>query len=1066
MLRRPVIVALVLFAVGAALPLRAQRENSVWCFGTGAGIVFVRDGQALAKPVAEARVKVSQSEGSSSIADPCTGRLLFAADGPNIYDSLGSRMPNSFDLLGGFSSTQAALIVPDPGNVNQYYVFTAPDLAAGTQPQNPGNSVNVVDMRQNGGRGDIVRKNIVLPGTGSERLCATHDASGRGFWVVTMEPDVAIFHAYHLTTGGLDMTPVISSFPVGTDKIGYMKISPDGRRLAVASRDHLAELYSFDPATGVVSDRRVLVTDVNANILAEPVYYGVSFSPDNSKVYFSARGTTLSIIQFDLAQPTIDDVRRSGMRIAAGMSFDAEQDWSFPMQLGPDGLIYVGSDQWLHVIKDPNAAGMACTFSPQYVRLEPGMRGREGLPNLIDSYDDRGLLRKQCPGPEARMTLMNGCTDQPLYFTDRSQGYPTTWTWSFPGGVPSSYVGARPPAIRYSNPGAWPVILTVGNDVGEGSAVDTVYVDAAPGVYAGQDVAACQGTSVRLRGRSTASKVHWEPASRVSDPDILEPTVVVTGAVGMYILTATSEQGCSASDTVFVRSAAAVAVLPGDTTICPGGEVLLRARGGGTYEWMRSDGLILATTAEYRAQPMETTRYYVVVRNAGCTDTATVTVVVAPLPVVGIVDDTTICRGESVRLVASGGVSYRWTPPTGLDNPASPTPVATPFATTRYTVRVTSAAGCAAEAAIRVTVTPEEPVRVNADTVICAGGRAFLSATGATSVTWEPSTGLDDATSLTPVASPTVTTTYHCYSHDDTCRTGDSVRVTVAPMPSVVVTRPGTECTGEPVTLTATGADVYTWYDGAWSVVGTGPTRTVVPAAGSRWSVVGTSTYGCADTASVDLDAIGLHTITLAGGTVRSTPGSAIVWPVWVTGGSDPLADSIDIRLRVSRRAVRITGVRGATILTQQDDGDDAVTVLRVSPTTDTVAVIDGFAYLSRLTTIPIAIEPVRAAACTTVVATAGSVELDGCDIGRRSILLASEIRVQAVPTGDGLLVQTEVDGHAGGARIDVVDVVGRLVDSWEVVDGTGIRLIRSAGALVYLRICRYGNVTVHAIAR
>ncbi len=65
----------------------------------------------------------------------------------------------------------------------------------------------------------------------------------------------------------------------------------------------------------------------------------------------------------------------------------------------------------------------------------------------------------------------------------------------------------------------------------------------------------------------------------------------------------------------------------------------------------------------------------------------------------------TICQGISTPLAGSGGVSCSWTPATGLDNPNSCTPSASPSATTTYILTVTDSAGCASVNAPTVTVT-------------------------------------------------------------------------------------------------------------------------------------------------------------------------------------------------------------------------------------------------------------------------------------------------------------------------------------------------------------------------
>lgn len=48
--------------------------------------------------------------------------------------------------------------------------------------------------------------------------------------------------------------------------------------------------------------------------------------------------------------------------------------------------------------------------------------------------------------------------------------------------------------------------------------------------------------------------------------------------------------------------------------------------------------------------------------------------------------DTSICRGQSVQLTATGGTTYSWSPATGLNAPNTASPVATPTVTTTYVV--------------------------------------------------------------------------------------------------------------------------------------------------------------------------------------------------------------------------------------------------------------------------------------------------------------------------------------------------------------------------------------------
>lgn len=68
---------------------------------------------------------------------------------------------------------------------------------------------------------------------------------------------------------------------------------------------------------------------------------------------------------------------------------------------------------------------------------------------------------------------------QTVTFTDGSAngGNPiTSWTWSFPGGTPSSFVGQTPPAITYPTAGVYDVTLSVTNSQSTQSLTKTGYI--------------------------------------------------------------------------------------------------------------------------------------------------------------------------------------------------------------------------------------------------------------------------------------------------------------------------------------------------------------------------------------------------------------------------------------------------------------------------------------------------------------------------------------------------------------------------------------------------------------
>ena len=111
----------------------------------------------------------------------------------------------------------------------------------------------------------------------------------------------------------------------------------------------------------------------------------------------------------------------------------------------------------------------------------------------------------------------------------------------------------------------------------------------------------------------------------------------------------------------------------------------------------------------------------------GCTNLDSVTVTVHPLPPANAGPDVSICEGDSVQLQATGGVSYQWTPASGLSNPLIPNPIVQPGTSTNYNVQVTDTNGCIGRDSVNVLVyaSPSKPmITLSNDTLFVIGGYA------------------------------------------------------------------------------------------------------------------------------------------------------------------------------------------------------------------------------------------------------------------------------------------------------------------------------------------------------
>src|SRR5205814_1533078 len=151
--------------------------------------------------------------------------------------------------------------------------------------------------------------------------------------------------------------------------------------------------------------------------------------------------------------------------------------------------------------------------------------------------------------------------------------------------------------------------------------------------------------------------------------------------------------------------------------------------------------------------------------------------------------------GGSVTLNVSGGTTYTWTPASSLSNANSPSPVASPTANTVYSVTATSAAGCVSTsptiASVTVNPIPTLSLSPSSTYTMCSGLSVGLSVSGALSYTWSPATGLSNANSATPTASPGTTTDYTVIGTDaNGCSSNASTvaTVSVSPSPTLVPT--------------------------------------------------------------------------------------------------------------------------------------------------------------------------------------------------------------------------------------------------------------------------------------
>lgn len=459
------------------------------------------------------------------------------------------------------------------------------------------------------------------------------------------------------------------------------------------------------------------------------------------------------------------------------------------------------------------------------------------------------------------------CSGQSTVLTG---GTATNYTW-MPGSVNTNTISVSPTsATTYT--------LTGAN--GNCTAVQTValIVTATPTLsVAGGSI--CSGQSIVLTNTgSAASGYTWSPSGGSAGSATVSPTSNTT-----YTL-AGNNGACTGTTTATVNVTQTPTLsITGSGTVCAGGSVVLTGGTATNYTWSPSGGNASTATVT----PGGTTTYTLTGANGTCTSTATAAVNVTPNPTVGISSSggATICSGTSTTLTASGATNYTWSPNAGggTTNPV----VVSPTSSDTYTVTGESS-GCTSTQVITVNVTPTPTVLASAGSgTLCAGQSTVLTASGASNYTWMPG----GVTTSTISVNPGSTQVYTVTGDNAGCISSQTVVVNINPLPTIGVNAaPSSLCVGQTTTITASGANTYTWSANAGG--GTSTSVTVTPGSSDTYTVTGTDVNGCvnSNTITVSVGSGAVITISATSNTVCSggsitLNGSGATSYTWAPGG-------------------------------------------------------------------------------------------------------------------------------------------------------------------------------------
>ncbi|MFI5148776.1 MAG: S8 family serine peptidase [Bacteroidia bacterium] len=437
------------------VPVTGSQAN--WHFGNLAGLNF-----KVVPPAPIAGSSLGSIEACATVSDK-NGNVLFYTNGMGVWDKNNNEITkhaatppvvlngswnsnpsnpavgiNNWSTTDLASAAQGVLIVPNPGNTNQYYIFTVSDCAFNSAPaQNLGLSYTIIDMSLNGNLGGIVsgKLNVIVGGASNfpttEQLTAVPHCNGTDYWILVhgcSGTNDANLLAFQLSAAGLNATPVVSpSWAAQNGQAqGMLKASHSGSYVACVQRTtgigglHKAFVYNFDPSQGTFNQYAVF-SDCD---------YSCTFSPAEQYLYTCSDGINFNpgdIIRYDLTNPALLPI----LVLKATNYLEATS-----MEMGPDNKIYttIYNSNQLGVIAAPdNVSPMASHSGPTLGTHSSFI----GLPNMIDAQ-----VHVASPPPSFTVNYNSSNCNTVIFLAPAACS--NTLTWDFGDGYTISGSGAIP----------------------------------------------------------------------------------------------------------------------------------------------------------------------------------------------------------------------------------------------------------------------------------------------------------------------------------------------------------------------------------------------------------------------------------------------------------------------------------------------------------------------------------------------------------------------------------------------------------------------------------------------
>ncbi len=441
----------------------------------------------------------------------------------------------------------------------------------------------------------------------------------------------------------------------------------------------------------------------------------------------------------------------------------------------------------------------------------------QGVPS-VSIYSDKHTI---CPGDS-------------IDFRDTSYNIPSSWTWYFPGGVPSKVVVNKYPGgpvpVYYYKAGTYYVTCVVKNRYGQDSVTEQnfVLVNPAASAVINPPYGGICGAGDTIYFKATGAKTNtyfWAPAQYLSCQACPNPKATLPQPPKnplhdtVFTCIVTNSYGCSTTYYDTVVNNTITAKITGHDSICLGYKDTLTASGaannvfsGTTYAW--SNG---KTTSQIIVSPAVATTYTCVINSGNCSAQDTLTVYPFPLPVYTITSPDSLCYpGTATITVAPSPKSnkskyaYYWQGPFGQED--TNIFVTSPSTTTTYTLIVGNL-GCFVDTLVPLKINTPPNIVFSGATNLCKNASTIIGAhVQYRFAQYHWSTG---ASTSSINVEPATSITYTLQVTTGQCIKDTSFTIIVDTMPIPKFKGDTSLCIGDTARIFVSGGYTYLWNTGS-----------------------------------------------------------------------------------------------------------------------------------------------------------------------------------------------------------------------------------------------------------